>query len=57
MGKKDFEDPYGISKMSDEEFLEKLPMLRKKARGNGYLGGVLLVIGVLLLVVLWGEIF
>lgn len=50
-------DPLGIDKMSDEEFLERLPELEKKAGGDGVWGGLLFITGVILLALLWDSIF
>lgn len=50
-------DPLGIDKMTDEEFLENLPLLQKKAKGNGILGALLFILGIILLVILWDTIF
>lgn len=50
-------DPLGIDKMTDEEFLENLPLLKKKAKGNGILGVLLFILGIILLVILWDTIF
>lgn len=50
-------DPLGIDKMSDEEFLERLPELKKKAIGNGISGGVLFIVFIVLLAFLWDAIF
>jgi hypothetical protein len=50
-------DPLGIDKMSDEEFLENLGNLKFKAYAYGGLGIGLMVASLLLLVLLWGNIF
>lgn len=50
-------DPLGIDNMSDEEFLERLPELEKKAGVDGIWGGVLLIVGISLLALLWDSIF
>lgn len=50
-------DPLGIDKMSDEEFLEKLPELERRVGGNGIVGGLLFVAGFILLALLWDGIF
>ena len=50
-------DPLGIDKMSDEEFLERLPELKRKAGGKGIGGGLLFVLGIILLALLWDNIF
>ena len=51
------EDPYGIEDMSDEEFLENLPRLRKKAAFSGVGGAMLLIAAIIVLALLWDSIF
>ena len=55
--KERWEDPLGINKMSDEEFLERLPELRKKTILGGSGGTLLFIICIILLAVFWDKIF
>lgn len=52
-----WEDPLGIDKMSDEEFLERLPELQKKTAFGGVGGTVLFIVCIILLAVFWDKIF
>lgn len=52
-----WEDPLGIDKMSDEEFLEQLPKLKRKTAFGGIGGVVLLIVCIVLLVMFWDKIF
>ena len=50
-------DPYGIDKMSDEEFEERKFELVGKSVGRVSVGGVLIAIVIILLAMFWDKIF
>lgn len=53
----DWNDTLGIDKMSDGEFLEKLPELKKQVAKNGLGGLTLGILFVVLMYFLWDRIF
>lgn len=53
----DWNDPLGIDKMSDDEFLERLPELKRRTAKNGIGGVVLGILFAVLMYLLWDRIF